>query len=525
MPNRRIDPRRIKIHRPYTVDEAAKVLGTHKNTVRQWIKQGLSTAGERRPTLLRGNDIRAFLENRNAKRKHRLASGEFYCLKCRAPKPSYGGVADYVPTSPTLGNMKGLCPDCGTIMNRRTSLAKLDRVKGKLEVTIFAGSATPKRDERPSLNCDFDQGSRTMKKAHAPNERIKREYFTYLKEAKGRSEASLDAVAKALNRFETYTRFRDFKLFHIEQAKGFKAHLAEQTNARTGKPLSAATLYSTLGALKAFFQWLAGRPGYKSRIGYADAEYFNLTEKEARIATAHREQRAPTIDMIRNVLETMPARTDIERRDSAIIAFALLTCARVGAIASFKLKHIDVVAGKVDQDAREVKTKRSKTFTTCFFPVGDDIRNNVVDWVNYLRMEKLWGNDDPLFPATEMGTGTDLRFEVIGLARKHWSGTASVRRIFKDAFVEAGLPYANPHSFRNTLMQLGYDLRLSHEELKAWSQNFGHDNILTTMCSYGEVPLHRQAEIMRDLAKPRHTKGNNNEIAQRIAELAAQLQA
>lgn len=148
MPKRRIDLRRVKIHRPYTVEEAAKVLGTHKNTVRQWIKQGLPTAGERRPTLLRGTEIRAFLENRKASRKHRLSPGEFYCLKCRAPKPSYGSVADYVPTSSVLGNLKGLCPDCATIMNRRTSLGKLDHVKGNLEVTIHAGAATPKREEQ-----------------------------------------------------------------------------------------------------------------------------------------------------------------------------------------------------------------------------------------------------------------------------------------------------------------------------------------------------------------------------------------
>jgi hypothetical protein len=78
-------------------------------------------------------------------------------------------------------------------------------------------------------------------KTHSPqNERIKRAYFTYLAEAKGFSEATLDAVAKALNRFETYTKFRDFKAFHIEQAKGFKAHLADQTSARTKDRLSKA---------------------------------------------------------------------------------------------------------------------------------------------------------------------------------------------------------------------------------------------------------------------------------------------
>jgi hypothetical protein len=147
MPRRRIDLRRIKTHRPYTVEEAAKALGTHKNTVRQWIKQGLPTVDERRPTLLRGMDIRAFLDNRKASQKHRLSPGEFYCLKCRAPRQPYGSVADYVPTSSVLGNLKGLCPDCTTIMNRRASLAKLHRVKGDLHVTIFTGSATHNRDE------------------------------------------------------------------------------------------------------------------------------------------------------------------------------------------------------------------------------------------------------------------------------------------------------------------------------------------------------------------------------------------
>ena len=117
-------------------------------------------------------------------------------------------------------------------------------------------------------------------KTHNPgNERIKRAYFTYLAEAKGFSEPTLDGIAKAMNRFETYTKFRDFKVFHIEQAKGFKASLAEQMSLRTKDCLSKATLCATLSALKRFFIWLAGQPGYKSRISYSDAEYFNLSAK------------------------------------------------------------------------------------------------------------------------------------------------------------------------------------------------------------------------------------------------------
>jgi hypothetical protein len=64
-----------------------------------------------------------------------------------------------------------------------------------------------------------------------------------------------------------------------------------------------------------------------------------------------------------------------------------------------KLKHIDLIENCVRQDAREVKTKFSKTFTTFFFPVGEESREIVAEWVRYLREVKLWGNDDPLFPA------------------------------------------------------------------------------------------------------------------------------
>ena len=45
-----------------------------------------------------------------------------------------------------------------------------------------------------------------MTKTNAANERIKRDYFRYLKEALGRDEATIDGVAKSLARFEESTR-------------------------------------------------------------------------------------------------------------------------------------------------------------------------------------------------------------------------------------------------------------------------------------------------------------------------------
>lgn len=356
-----------------------------------------------------------------------------------------------------------------------------------------------------------------MAKYNSVNERIKRKNFNFLKEAKGYNESTVDGVAKALNRFEVYTKHLDFKKFHYLKAINFKRHLAEQKGQQTGKPLSKATLRSTLSHLKHFFQWLSQQTGYKSRIQYADAEYFNLSDKEIRVATAKRHQEAPTMEQIKHVINKMPINTEIEKRNRALVAFTLLTGARDSAIASMKLKHIDLTNDYVNQDAREVKTKFSKTFTTFFFPVGVEIRSIVAEWVSYLRNKKLWGNDDPLFPSTRVEVGSSRHFEATGLTKKHWNTATPIRKIFREAFENVGLPYFNPHSFRNTLAQLGEEVCKTPEEFKAWSQNLGHEKVLTTFMNYGVVSYHRQGEIIRDLVKPQKSMTTDaNEIAEAV---------
>jgi integrase len=120
--------------------------------------------------------------------------------------------------------------------------------------------------------------------------------------------------------------------------------------------------------------------------------------------------------------------------------------------------------------------------------------------VTYLRTEKLWGLDDPLFPKTKIAVGGDRRFEAVGLDRKPWVNAGPIRKVFKEAFASAGLSYFNPHSFRKTLAGLAGQKCRTPEQYKAWSQNLGHENVLTTFSSYGGVNDHRQAEIIRSFA-------------------------
>lgn len=358
-----------------------------------------------------------------------------------------------------------------------------------------------------------------MTKHNASNERIKRKYFGYLREARRHSPASVDAVAKALSRFDELNRYRDYRQFHREQAVAFKRKLAEQQNLRTGERLSKATLHSTLQALRSFFFWLAGQPGFKSKISYSDADYFNLTDKEVREAAVEREQLVPALEQIHHVLTIMPSGTDIERRNRALIALALLTGARDGAMASLRLKHVNLERGLLIQDPREVRTKSSKSMTTFFFPVGGEALAIVTDWIRHLRATLLRGDDDPLFPATKVALGPDRRFGPVGLSRNGWSNATPIRKIFAAAFAEAQLPYFNPHSFRKTLALLGERLCKSPEEFKVWSQNLGHEHVLTTLTSYGTVSQTRQGEVMKRLGATSTDEDDPRELAARLASL------
>lgn len=338
------------------------------------------------------------------------------------------------------------------------------------------------------------------RKHNEENERIKRQYLQFLREAKRYDVTTVDKAADGILRFERSTGAKPFKRFHIEQAVAFKRQLEAEKNARTGKPLSKATIDGILRAVKAFVLWIAGQPGYKSRISYSDAEYFNLNAKDARVAHTDRDAPFPTMEQCHHAFAMMPTATEIDRRNKALFAFLMLTGARDGAIASLRLKRIDLVQGCVYQDARDVKTKFSKTFTTWFLPVGQDYLDCFTDWVQHLRKDLLFGTDDALFPKPVI-LAVNGAFAVTALSREVYSNAATIRAIIKSAFANAGLPVFAPHSFRKTLVKYGDQLCTTREQFKAWSQNLGHDSVVTTISSYCPVSNERQAELVKGLAK------------------------
>lgn len=350
-----------------------------------------------------------------------------------------------------------------------------------------------------------------MKNNSTNNARIIYEFTKYLKEAKRLDDSTIDGFLKSVNRFEEYTGYIDFKKFRAKHAIGFKEHLLGKKSIATGEKLSKATVLTATRHLKAFFQYLVTQKGYRAKINYSDIEYFNLSEKDTRIANAKRKKNVATLEQIMKVLEEMPCSNPIEMRSRALVAFVILTGARDGAVASAKIKHIDLAEQSFYQDARDVNTKFSKTFMSYFFPVGELPLKILSEWIDYLINDVGYKQNSPLFPKTKLGHNDNQQFSVVGLIEEHWADASPIRKIFKQAFNGTGLPYFKPHTFRDTLVRLGERLCRTPEEFKAWSQNLGHESVLTSFYSYGDVPDYKQAELLRKLAKPAENTSSDME--------------
>lgn len=155
MSAKRINPRLIKIHRSYSVEDIARTLSVHKNSVRSWIKSGLPTVDNTRPVLVLGNELKAWLENRLKANKRPCPIGTIYCFKCREPKAPALGMIEYKPMDCSSGNLNALCEACGTVMHRRIKQIDISIKMPDLDVQIREALPSIIERAQPSLNCDY----------------------------------------------------------------------------------------------------------------------------------------------------------------------------------------------------------------------------------------------------------------------------------------------------------------------------------------------------------------------------------
>ena len=152
---KRVPYRKIKTHRLYTPYEAAQTLGVHRQTVIRWVNiHGLTADTSSKPWLIEGRDLRAFLGERQSKRKCKLALHSFYCFGCQDGRTAAAKMADYAQQTATTGMLTAICDTCGTLMNKAVKRSDLDvtiqtadprivsRIDAPSNVTISTGAQT-----------------------------------------------------------------------------------------------------------------------------------------------------------------------------------------------------------------------------------------------------------------------------------------------------------------------------------------------------------------------------------------------
>jgi len=152
---KRVNPNLVKIHRNYTVEEVALLFSVHKNTVRSWIKDGLATNDDKRPILILGSELKNHLKEKRQNNKRKCHPFEIYCVRCRVPQIPAENMVDFEPVNLTAGRLIGLCPECGCIINKFFSTAKLDQIKDKLDITLSKTLKHINESVNPLLNSDF----------------------------------------------------------------------------------------------------------------------------------------------------------------------------------------------------------------------------------------------------------------------------------------------------------------------------------------------------------------------------------
>ena len=155
--SKRLNPNLAKIHRNYTVEEVALLFGVHKNTVRIWIKKGLPINDDKRPVLILGCELRDFIHAKRTKNKQKCKPFELYCLRCKLPQHPAGNMVEYEAISSSKGRLIAICPGCGGIINKYTSLAKLTQIQDKLDITMPKTLERINKSDELLLNSDFKQ--------------------------------------------------------------------------------------------------------------------------------------------------------------------------------------------------------------------------------------------------------------------------------------------------------------------------------------------------------------------------------
>jgi integrase len=515
------DKRRIRQSATYSIPDMAQLFDKAESTVIEWIAKGLPVIDNLEPKLVYGWVLKQWHQAWWEARKTNCGPTGFYCNPCkskRTPKPASVQIKN---TNAGGVRATAACGICGATMFRGVkvdniaALISANTIQSQEEGFIHSDNS-PNIDLKsvesgndPSLGqtghdradqvCSIRTPSNAGWPRNADNERIKRDYFTYLENACGLSKFSIEKRSIAILRYEAQNGWVSLINYSVQRALDYKAHLSTLD-------LQPPTRVAELRGLINFFSWMIESKSRSVKFSVLEVGYLRASLAERNAAQSTRMVLYPKVSEALIAFRAMPGRTHAEQRDRALFGLLASTGIRIGAVRTLRVKHLDLTRRLIHQDPLDVSTKFRKEIFTFILDVEDEFEQALVQWVRRLIDELQFGPDDPILPKTLLSENLKRSFEQRELSRVPYDTTQMLANIIKKTFTSAGLPPFSPHRFRNMLVHEIYARELSPSQLRAWSQNLGHTTPKTSILAYGKLTVEEQEAIIRKGSKGQTNK-------------------
>lgn len=129
--------KRLKKNYTYSAEQLYGAFGVHSRTLSTWHKAGLMLV-KNRPLMVFSEDLREFLRQKVQAKRTKLKLTEFYCMSCKRARQAHEGKVHIEPLKNVL-QVKAICPDCASIMNRRHSKKKYEEMAFLMRTITLTG--------------------------------------------------------------------------------------------------------------------------------------------------------------------------------------------------------------------------------------------------------------------------------------------------------------------------------------------------------------------------------------------------
>lgn len=336
-------------------------------------------------------------------------------------------------------------------------------------------------------------------KLNPENEDLKEKYEKYLKNFRTIKlvDDSVKNKLTSINKFDEFCNYTNFSDFNADKGIAFYESLKNED-------IELSTVFKHLNNVQEFLKWYFTNSKIKNHKHLiASLSVFEPTEEDKRLAKRLTYVEYPTLAEFEKIID-FEETSITDKRDKAILAFLYISCARINAVATATLNLIDLKKMIFKQDPLEgVKTKRQKHIITKLMPFDEKYFDILKNWVEYLKQEQSFKDNDPLFPKIKTYN------KVEKIETKFMDGEGEYNKMLEKRCINAGCQKYNPHAFRHFGIHEALKKVRTGTQLKALSQNVGHEDITTILEQYAKMKPEIYMSVVDNMIR---VKANNRII-------------